>query len=1112
MARKIINTGSGPGAGDGECIRDAFEKINDNFDEVYALANQEDGHLTTDVTGSVFADDTSALVDGVAGKIVGPIDNEEITTTKIIGSDIPQVSGMTPILEVETEVFTVCANGATYVADAVVPCPDATSLTLDNTDGTGGTVKVGNTGGGGILEIDNTGGGGILTLEGGNGGGSLVIDEGNSGNGGNVTIEGGGSGGGSLIIEGDNTTGSGNVIIEGGNSGGTLILEEGSSAGSGNVYLQSAGCGSSGSIVLGGCNGVGGRVILDSILDTLTLGDATGINIDIDVSNRGITLGDTSSAGTSRINIDGDADRIRLGDFTGLSIDIDVNNDGINLGDLAGQFFTLDNANKTTTLGSTGGTQVEIDDTAKTVTVGDTSKTKMVVDNDNDVAEIICWFPPETPGDPYTETVVFNVDGPTKTTTLGDTTGSKVVLDDTNKVATLACTDFPYEMKLDGASGVVTVGNTSGDSSATGPALILDTTTDTTTLGKVDGTSPQVVLDGDTARIGTTNNYLTVDESTNIINIGGPSINISIDASNTVTFNGGANFNNITPEFNSVSITQITSNTDHSNNLTITANNYVIIDSDNNGQIEIGRASGVGNVILGNKDNDTAIELHGDVILGRTNTASDFYGEIEFNSGTTIFQALNDVTFNCDVTGAGFTFNQPALPGDSTQFGFDADTVDFGTGNTIDMQNCSVLFTGATVTGLSIKDLSDVNSGMTPTDGQALTWDDGNSRWTSTTISTVGALTDLSDVDSSMTPNFPNILWWDNGSSHWTNISPSAVTGWSSFYDLQDTPNSSAAGDLDGGILRIDGSNNAELDAEHYTKMSVNSTGALTAEDTWGYGYSQQGISNVRHTLASSVTFEMYNDSDWVDRFASVKEGDTIYLWKSGSWDEVTVTGPITSVPNGSTADYTIPVNIDGFNDSIYRFKLSRSFDTLRDGIISSNLYSDDSSILYDAGTGEFHGTLRGDVIGSLYTDDSTQILDGVSGDIYATDLTVNGILKIEDGVHEKFTSIADAAGTVEHDYSTGHIFYHTSPDLNWEVNLTNLTLDNGYATTVTIIIEQGISGFYPSALQIDGVPQTINWQGGSVPTPSSSRTDVVTFSILLNSGTYTVLGQLVGF
>lgn len=124
----------------------------------------------------------------------------------------------------------------------------------------------------------------------------------------------------------------------------------------------------------------------------------------------------------------------------------------------------------------------------------------------------------------------------------------------------------------------------------------------------------------------------------------------------------------------------------------------------------------------------------------------------------------------------------------------------------------------------------------------------------------------------------------------------------------------------------------------------------------------------------------------------------------------------------------------------------------------------------------------------------------------------VTGILKIDDGVHEKFQAKADATGVVTHDCTSGHVFYHTSPDADWTANFTNLNLSSNYATAVTLIIVQGGTGYYPSAVQIDGVGQTLNWQGNATPTPSTNRTDVVTFSILNNSGTYTVLGQLTGF
>jgi hypothetical protein len=120
--------------------------------------------------------------------------------------------------------------------------------------------------------------------------------------------------------------------------------------------------------------------------------------------------------------------------------------------------------------------------------------------------------------------------------------------------------------------------------------------------------------------------------------------------------------------------------------------------------------------------------------------------------------------------------------------------------------------------------------------------------------------------------------------------------------------------------------------------------------------------------------------------------------------------------------------------------------------------------------------------------------------------------LQVANGVYEFFSSLADATGVVTHNCANGHIFYHTSPDANWTVNLTNLLDTWNIATSVTLIITQGATGYYPSAVQIAGVAQTINWQGNATPTPSTNRTDVVTFSIINVSGTYTVLGQLTGF
>jgi hypothetical protein len=114
--------------------------------------------------------------------------------------------------------------------------------------------------------------------------------------------------------------------------------------------------------------------------------------------------------------------------------------------------------------------------------------------------------------------------------------------------------------------------------------------------------------------------------------------------------------------------------------------------------------------------------------------------------------------------------------------------------------------------------------------------------------------------------------------------------------------------------------------------------------------------------------------------------------------------------------------------------------------------------------------------------------------------------------VSETFTTINAATGVITHNCSLGHIFNHTNLSANFTANLTNLALDAGSATTVTLILNQGGTARIPSAVQIAGSAQTINWQGGSVPPGNANKKDIVSFSILNNGGAYTVFGQLVSF
>ena len=135
------------------------------------------------------------------------------------------------------------------------------------------------------------------------------------------------------------------------------------------------------------------------------------------------------------------------------------------------------------------------------------------------------------------------------------------------------------------------------------------------------------------------------------------------------------------------------------------------------------------------------------------------------------------------------------------------------------------------------------------------------------------------------------------------------------------------------------------------------------------------------------------------------------------------------------------------------------------------------------------------------------------SGDLSPNNLQVNNILKIEDGVHEKTTQKTGATGTVVHDCSTGHIFYHSSIAGNFTPNLTNLNLDEDYSTVVSLMLNQNTTAYDIVGLQIGGASQTIRWEGGVAPSGTVSSFDIVTFSIYRFSALqYIVFGQLMNF
>ncbi len=126
------------------------------------------------------------------------------------------------------------------------------------------------------------------------------------------------------------------------------------------------------------------------------------------------------------------------------------------------------------------------------------------------------------------------------------------------------------------------------------------------------------------------------------------------------------------------------------------------------------------------------------------------------------------------------------------------------------------------------------------------------------------------------------------------------------------------------------------------------------------------------------------------------------------------------------------------------------------------------------------------------------------------TGLYINGtIFKTP---YDSVSSITGATGVVTHNISLGVIFNHTSIAGNFTANFTNFNLNSGQAANVVLILNQGATAYIPSAVQIAGVAQTINWQGGAVPTGNANKKDIASFSVTNIGATCTVFGQLIQF
>lgn len=111
----------------------------------------------------------------------------------------------------------------------------------------------------------------------------------------------------------------------------------------------------------------------------------------------------------------------------------------------------------------------------------------------------------------------------------------------------------------------------------------------------------------------------------------------------------------------------------------------------------------------------------------------------------------------------------------------------------------------------------------------------------------------------------------------------------------------------------------------------------------------------------------------------------------------------------------------------------------------------------------------------------------------------------------EPFTGRSISANVLTADLATGNLSYvGANPTANFTVNVTNADYDDWKMTTVTLFVVQGATGYIPNAIQVNGQPQPIKWQGGTAPTPTSTagKIDVFSFTLIRRFGSWEVLGS----
>lgn len=148
--------------------------------------------------------------------------------------------------------------------------------------------------------------------------------------------------------------------------------------------------------------------------------------------------------------------------------------------------------------------------------------------------------------------------------------------------------------------------------------------------------------------------------------------------------------------------------------------------------------------------------------------------------------------------------------------------------------------------------------------------------------------------------------------------------------------------------------------------------------------------------------------------------------------------------------------------------------------------------------------TVRGTLVASslLNVDSAATIFNlAVSGDTQLTSLVAKSSA-------EYMIVKSLVSGSINYDYFGGTVYYHT---LNGNVaaNFINVPTSNPLAAVFVLVVQQGATPYGFTSISIGGTAYTINWLGGVAPTPTASKLEVYSFTLLRTASAWTLAGQM---